>query len=363
MARYGEGAIHYDETKRLWVGRVELGLVDGARRRKTVKAKTKTALLAKMRAVHTAKDQGLPVVNAATAVAEWLTFWSAEVLPGTVAPSTETNYANILNYYVIPAIGNVRLATLGPEHVQTMMRGLERRGLSPRTVGIARSVLRRALGDAERWGKVSRNAAALVRAPKKSDSKLDDALDADGATAVLQAAAGDRLEALAVLVLAVGLRQGEALGLTWADVDLDASTVTVVKAKTDAGVRTVALPAFVVAALKAHRARQSAERLAAPYWEDHGLVFPSSIGTRIDARNLLRWWHEVTIRAGVGRHRFHASRHTAATLMLNNGVPLEVVSATLGHAGLAITADIYAKVRPAMQRKAADVMEGVLGGA
>jgi integrase len=76
---------------------------------------------------------------------------------------------------------------------------------------------------------------------------------------------------------------------------------------------------------------------------------------------VLRWWHDLTIAAGVGRRRFHASRHTAATLMLNNGVPLEVVSATLGHAGLAITADIYAKVRADLQRTAADVMQRVLG--
>jgi len=76
---------------------------------------------------------------------------------------------------------------------------------------------------------------------------------------------------------------------------------------------------------------------------------------------VLRWWHDLTMRAGVGRRRFHASRHTAATLMLNAGVPLEVVSETLGHAGLAITKDVYAKVRPQLQQQAADVMQTLLG--
>jgi Phage integrase family len=179
--------------------------------------------------------------------------------------------------------------------------------------------------------------------------------------AVLNTAVGDRLEALAVLVLAVGLRQGETFNLHWDDVDLDAATVTIPDAKTDAGRRTVAVPPFVCAALRAHRIRQLEERLRAPVWHDPTLVFASTTGTRLDPRNALRWWHDLTVRAGVGRRRFHASRHTAATLMLNNGVALEVVSATLGHAGYAITADVSAKVRPQLQRRAADAREGVLG--
>ena len=263
-----------------------------------------------------------------------------------------------------PYVGKVPLAKLGPEHVQAMMRALERKGLSPRTVSLARTVLRRSLGDAVRWDKVSRNAAALVRAPRKAESKIDDALDAGEAAQVLAAAAGHRLEALAVLVLAVGLRQGEALSLRWDDLDLDADggTVTITESKTDAGRRTVALPPFVVLALRAHRARQLKERLAATYWDDPELVFATMAGTKLNRSNVLHWWLALTVSAGVGRRRFHASRHTAATLMLNNGVPLEVVSATLGHAGYAITADVYAKVRPKLQRQAADVMEGLLGG-
>jgi integrase len=235
-------------------------------------------------------------------------------------------------------------------------------GLSPRTIAYTRAVLRLALTTAEARGRVARNVVPLTRAPKRSAAKLDDALDAGEAAKVLRAARGDRLEALAVLVLAVGMRQGEALRLRWADVDLDEGTLTVRKAKTASGVRTIALPPFVVAALDRHRRRQRRERMAAKVWGDDDLVFASSVGTVLDPRNVLRWWHGLTRRAGVGRRRFHASRHTAATLMLNNGVPLEVVSATLGHAGLAITADVYAKVRPELQRKAADAMENLLGG-
>jgi integrase len=357
----GEGSVYWVENRQLWAASVDLGVVDGKRVRKVVKAKAKADVLAKMRALQTTVDRGLPVPDQTSTTEDWLRWWSTSVLPRSVKPATAENYRVILDAYVIPYIGNVKLARLAPEHVERMLANLEAKGLSPRTVIYARAVLRRALGVAERRGRVARNAAALVEPPRKTDSKLDDALDASDAAKVLKTAKGDRLEALAVLVLAVGLRQGEALRLRWEDVNLKAGTVTVTEAKTDAGRRTVALPAFVVAALKAHQRRQKTERLAAPYWEDHGLVFPSSIGTQLDRRNTLRWWHDLTIRAGVGRRRFHASRHTAATLMLNNGVPLEVVSATLGHAGLAITADVYAKVRSDLQRTAADAMDRVLG--
>ena len=114
-------------------------------------------------------------------------------------------------------------------------------------------------------------------------------------------------------------------------------------------------------ALRAHRHQQNAERMASRVWIDPDVVFASTVGTPLESRNVTRWWHALRFGPRVGLRRFHATRHTAATLMLNNGVPLEVVSATLGHAGLALTADVYAKVRPELQRTAADAMEQVLG--
>ena len=157
------------------------------------------------------------------------------------------------------------------------------------------------------------------------------------------------------------MRQGEALDLRWPDVDLDHQRVTVHGTKSEASDRVVALPAFAVEAFRRQRVHQREERVAAKIWADPTLVFASSVGTRLDRWRVRDWWNNLCDRAGVTRRRFHASRHTAATLMLNNGVPLEVVSKTLGHAGLAITADVYAKVRPELQRKAADAMEELFG--
>jgi integrase len=361
-ATYGRGGVSFNEAKQLWVATVELGTgPDGKRRRKFISRRDRNDVLDALAAYQHDQRRGIPQPDQIRTTGDWLDTWVTTVLPRSVKASTVKNYRDIIDFYVKPHVGKVPLAKLQPEHVEKMMTALEDRGLSARTVSLARKVLRRALTVAEQRGRVARNVAALTDAPRKSSTKLDDALDDDEAAAVLGAARGDRLEALAVLVLGTGLRPGEALSLRWHNVNLTAGTVRIEQAKTNAGDRTIALPGFVVDALRAHKQRQRKERIASDVWGDPQLVFTTTVGTIIHRRNALRWWHDLTIRAGVGRRRFYASRHTAATLMLNNGVPLEVVSKTLGHAGLAITADVYAKVRPELQRKAADVMDQVLG--
>jgi integrase len=354
--------VYRDKTRGGWVGMVVLDPTpDGKRRRKLVRARSERAAWEKVRDVLAKRDQGLPTDGDQRTTGAFLDHWATHVLPRSVAPATAANYQTIVRAYIDPHVGRIRLAQLRPVHVERMMSALEADELAPRTVALARTVLRRALTVAQRQHLVASNAAALTDAPRKQRAKTDDVLDETQVRAVLDTARGDRLEALAVLVLAVGLRQGEVRRLRWGDVNLPHATLKVRAAKTDAGIRTIPLPRFVVTALHDHRARQNTERLAAAVWADTDLAFTTSVGTMLDSRNLLRWWHDLTTRAGVGRRRFHASRHTAATLMLNNGVPLEIVSATLGHAGLAITADVYAKVGSKLQRTAADAMQDVLG--
>jgi integrase len=174
----------------------------------------------------------------------------------------------------------------------------------------------------------------------------------------------------------VGLRKGEALALTWGDVDLRAGQVTVrgtlrrvpgkglvVNApKSERGARVVALPPICVDALRRRRQAQRLERIAAgPRWTDTGHVFTTEVGTPIDPDNLQRAWRKITTKTGLGRVRFHALRHSAATVALERGVPLEVISRQLGHAGYAITADVYAHVGREAQRDAADAMQDALG--
>jgi integrase len=173
----------------------------------------------------------------------------------------------------------------------------------------------------------------------------------------------------------VGLRKGEALALTWDDVNMRRAEVTVRgtlrrvpgvglvinKPKTERGTRTVALPPIAVDALRRHRQTQRLERIAAgARWTDTEYVFTTEIGTPIDPDNLQRAWRKITTRAGLGNLRFHALRRSAATVALAQGVPLEVISRQRGHAGYAITADVYAHVGAAAQRDAADAMQAAL---
>jgi integrase len=207
---------------------------------------------------------------------------------------------------------------------------------------------------------LTRNVVRLTDAIEQPATKIDP-LTIEEAQAVLAAAKDDRLEALAVLAIGVGMRQGECLRLRWSDIDLKAGTLRVVKAKSRAGVRTVPLPGFVVDALKAHRARQREEVMAAKIWGDRDLVFTTTIGTLIERRNLLRWWHALTEGAGVGRRRFHVTRHTAATIMLNKGEDLAVISQVLGHSRLTVTHAFYARADAERLRGAANTMQGVFG--
>lgn len=195
----------------------------------------------------------------------------------------------------------------------------------------------------------------------------------------LKVAKADRLEALYVLALSTGMRQGELLALRWRDLDLDLDNPTlqvrgtlqrttngliIAEPKTARSRRRVALSPTAVAALRAHRLRQLNERLAlGSAWEDQDLVFPNTIGKPIEATNLLRAsFSPLLAKAGLPRIRFHGLRHTAATLLLSRGVHPKVVAEMLGHATISITLDTYSHVLPDMQREAARAMEAVLGG-
>lgn len=371
----GEGSVYRRTSDGLWVGLVDLGCHEGKRKRKSVYGRTRSEVLKKVREVLSKADRGLSFPDERLTTEDYLNRWVAEVLPGTIKDSTVDQYNDILKRYVIPFVGRVRLARLGPQHVQQMMRELENRGLSPRTRRQARAILRRALNHAERWELVSRNAAALVECPRIVGSEIDDALTLAEAQELLKTVAGEDDEAIVTVALMMGLRRGEILALHWADVDLEQRELTVrytLKRRVGYGLvldtpktahanRTLPIPEKCIRALRTLRRRQTEQRLRlGAAWEDRGLVFTTPGGTPVDPRNLTRRYHALTERAGLGPRRFHALRHSAATLMLANNVPLEVISKTLGHAGLAITSDVYAKVTGGLQRQAADAMEAAL---
>ncbi len=300
----GEGSIYQDAAGR-WRGFVDLGYAGGKRRRKYVSGDTRREVAAGIRAATQARDAGLIVSTERTpTLGEWLTFWLDTIAAARVRPSTLAAYRGYVRNHIAPALGHHRLDKLQPEHLETFYRERTRQGLSPTTVLHMHRILSRALKIAMRRGRVPRNVATLVDAPSVRRTEIQP-LTAAEVRRVLVAAAGRRNAARWSVALSLGLRQGEALGLAWCDIDLDRSTLTVRQAlqrqpggglvlvppKSTAGRRTVVLPAPLAASLRTHRAAQNIERLTAgSLWIDSGLVFTTPLGTPLDPRNDYRAW-------------------------------------------------------------------------
>jgi integrase len=205
-------------------------------------------------------------------------------------------------------------------------------------------------------------------------------LTADEARHFLKAARQDKFRALWELALRAGLRRGELLGLTWADLDPAAGTLnirrslqhnlagglTLLPTKTRAAERRIALPTTCLAALEEHRLEQERQRTAAGVrWRENGLIFTTGVGTPFDANDIARRFTGLFDQAGIRRVRFHDLRHTCATLLLEQGVQLVTIKELLGHANIGITAQVYAHVRLRLQHDAINQLTDVLqdGGA
>ncbi|KLL10830.1 tyrosine-type recombinase/integrase [Protofrankia coriariae] len=426
-----------------WAGQVSMP--DGTR--KTVYGRTRDAVLDEIKKVRRAIDDGVPVVTTRMTVGEYLEQWVTVVLPsrvvaGTLAESTAESYELLVRLHIIPVLGRHELRKLSTAHVRQWMTakltepsaagvaarrrreeekarraaekeaqkqvvGTDRpqrpRGrkpgkpkrvqtpepkpikpLSARSVRYLLTILRLALKDAVREELLVRNVADLVQPPRKDDAPVRALTEAE-AGRVLAVALVDRLAALWMIMLALGLRKGEALGLRWDVVDLDAGTVQIRRKqrrrlvgvdpdtgrkrwelveddqlKTKGSKATLALPEMVVVVLREHKARQSAAKEAAKVWHDDGLVFTTATGRGIQPRNVNRWWDKVCADAGVRRTRVHDLRHTSATLLFRAGVDLNEIRALLRHTRIATTADIYIDVLEDVRRGTAASMDTIL---
>lgn len=290
-------------------------------------------------------------------------------------PRTWALYEQVGRSHLLPVLGQVPIARVGPAHIRVLHEGMLAAGLSPSTARHAHMVTHRCLADAVRWGVIARNPAALVRPPRMAAHEMQ-TLSSDQAQALCEAAIGERFESLYVLAVTAGLRQGELLALRWKDVDLTRSRLSVTgslqsgvgppviaEPKTTRSRRQVALSVQAVEGLRRHRQAQLAERLAAgPLWRDCGLGFPNTLGGPMERRNLLRReFVPLLQRAGLPLIRFHDLRHTAATLLLAQGVHPKVASEMLGHSSVGITLDRYSHVTPDMQQEAARAMSELFG--
>ncbi len=376
----GEGSISRRKSGS-WVAQyyVDTG---GIRKRKTLYAKSRAEAARALARAISDRDGGLVYDAGKLTVGEYLKLWLADSVKGVAKETTHANYAYINRVHVSPALGHVKLRSLTPAHVRSFYGEKSRTHLSAATVKKMHVVLRRSLAQAVSDGLIPRNAAEGVRPPRVSSPGEEiKPLDHDGCAVFLEAARGERLEALYVVAVHCGLRQGELLALHWEDVDLDAAkpallvrrTLTrgeggrgwIVGATTKSGRgRRVRLSRRATAALRDHRKRQLEERIsAAGLWLDTGLVFPGEKGSIFNPSNLRnRSFKRIKARSGVREDlRIHDLRHTCATLLLSEDVNAKVVSEMLGHASIAITLNTYSHVLPDMQDTAADAMEAALG--
>jgi integrase len=369
----GEGSIFRRGDGR-WTAQMSYPDENGQTQRRTVYGRTQADVRAKLKDARQRVEVGDPVKDAAITLSSWLEDWTAKALEASDRKqATKDLYATMVRAHLKPTLGHVELGKLKPSDVEALIVRKRSEGLSASTIRTMYTVLRGALEVAVRDGLVRRNVAATVRRPATERTEAV-YLTTGQAQQLLTVLAGDRLEALYRLMLATGLRRGEALALRWDDVDLTENALRVrgtlsrtsngleiTEPKTERSRRTVPLPRAAVEALKAHRKRQAADQLAAGRaWQPCGLVFATEVGTALEPRNVLRRFDALARKAGLEGVHLHTLRHSAASFLLAAGTHTKVVQEHLGHSSYAITADIYSHVAPAQAREAADKLDAAL---
>jgi integrase len=333
----GEGSITYNRSK----GKYQGSYLKPDGRRGYVYANSQREVSRLLADLRRRIDAKLDVTSARATVEAFLTHWLEENRPNWKAKTYRHNEV-VCRLHIAPHIGNVKLDALDVPTIQRWLHKLRAdhhsTDLPPRALG----VLRTALNAAVAWRILDHNPAMLVQKPKH-ERRRGIALTPAQSAALLAQVAGHRLEALYYIALTLGLRQGELVNLRWASIDLDAAKLTIEEGKTPAAWRTLPLDPAMVDHLRRHWEAQCAERAALSLtWQEHGLVFPSEVGTRLIERNLYRHFERLRTQAGLPSDViFHDLRHTALTRLAENGAPPAVVQAIAGHTTPGLALQVY----------------------
>jgi integrase len=385
--------------------------LDGSRRQRSKSGfATKKQAAAHLREVLGQQDRGVVSVRSTATVAEVCERWLDLKAAQGKRPTSLDNWSVSLRTHVIPRIGGLRVGDLTAAHIERLYLDVRRHGkragdcrtagitcaghgcgpdrhagLAPKTMRHVHGALRAVLEDAVDRGLLARNPAdaRLARAAlpprRRGGQRVDAGQHWDDAQArqFLDATRDHRLYALWATLLGTGMRRSEACGLSWNDVDLDTGvvhvreTVTSVRGhavssdntKSDAGRRTILAGPELVTILRRHRARQNQERLAAgSAWVDTGAVFAEPDGTGLHPGRLSNRFSTLTDKLGLPRIGVHGLRHTHATSLLRDRVPITVVSQRLGHADPSITLSTYSHAMPSDDALAAQSIGRILFG-
>jgi integrase len=299
-----------------------------------------------------AKRSALP--NARLTVGAFLLTWLEEEHKHNIAYSTYKRYRALLVHHISPVIDEIELQKVGPSDVSSVLTRMRESGQSPRSQQQARALLSVALGEAENKGYIALNPVKKVRIPINRVKEIDP-LGIEDVKRLLETYKGTYMSARLHIALLAGLRQGEALGLRWQDVDFETGLLEVrnqvqkidgklqlTGLKTDRSRRCVALTSGSLESLSHHRDLvENMKRACGSNWQENDFVFPHLDGTAHPATLDYNDWKRCLRLCGIKTRRLHDARHTAATLMYAQGVGIEVISRALGHSSSAITSKLY----------------------
>lgn len=304
---------------------------------------------------------------------EFLSNWLEDEHKHHIAYSTFKRYQSLAKFHINPTIGSIELRKLTANHINSMISVMRERGQSPRSQQQARALLSVALQEAERKDYIVINPVKKVRNPQLKRIEIDP-LTLTDVKRLLSTFESTYMCARLHTALICGLRQGEALGLTWDDIDLENRTLNIRKQiqiingaqvftglKTDKSRRLIALTDETVMAFKAHR--RLIERLkhrGLDNWLESNLVFPNELGTFRSPTVDYSEWKKALKLCGIAPKRLHDARHTAATLMYSQGIGIETISRALGHSTSAITSKLYVHNSAEPQKVAAEIMNRLL---
>jgi integrase len=367
---------------------------DGKRARKYVYGQDREAVHDKWLKLHQKAKAG-PVATKTLTVAEYSAYWLREIVKPNLAPGSYVTYEVVMRLYVVPGIGRLRLDKLRTADAQTWINKVrltcqccaqgkdarrepaKRRCCavgqccqdlpSPTSVTHIRRVLRTLLSQAITDGHITTNIAKHIKLPA-ARAKKRRAWTSDEARQFLESARADRdpYYAAYVMVLVLGLRKGEMLGLSWDRVDLNAAELIIDlqlqrvgqellhrETKTPNSDETLPMPDICTVALTDHRRGQStAIEAAGDAWRDLNFVFTTRYGSPIEPRNFNRYWDRRCDLAGVRRITIRDARRTCASLLADLDVHPRVAMQILRHAQFAITMEIYTVVSSAATREA-----------
>jgi integrase len=284
-----------------------------------------------------------------------------------------TSYEATVRLHLVPILGKVKVQKLTAAQVQQWQTKLLDAGVGPRTVQLAHLNLGQALDVAVRMNMVARNVVDVVDQPRYRAREMQ-CWTAEEAQRFIAVADQSIYGPIWLLAVVTGLRKGELLGLRWQDISFEEKVLQVRQTvgalhgkvefkgtKRPKSRRTIDLDDAILAVLRAHKLRQNERRLqAGPRWEDHDLAFPSSVGTPVNPDNCDLDFDRLVKLAGVKRIRIHDTRHSYATLTILSGMPINVVSQSMGHSDISTTLRVYAHVMPEQRRELARKMSALL---